>query len=102
MTEKVLTAGENAVPLLRPLIDQDGNEHTSLTLKEPTGAAYVRIGDPFNVVMVDGGKSQAIDQNRERLLSYVAEVTGIHRPILLTMHFKDILNVTDEMFRFFG
>jgi hypothetical protein len=96
-----LLDGEKVVPLSRPLVDQDGKEHTALTLRMPGGAAFVKIGDPYLMIMLDGGK-QAFDQNRERLLSYVAEVTGIHRPLLLTMHFKDIQNVTDVMFTFFG
>lgn len=101
MTEKVAANAEKVVPLSRPLVDQDGKEHTSLTLKEPGSAAYVRIGDPYHTLVLDG-KTAGVEQNRGRLLSYVAEVTGIHQPLLLTMHFKDIQKVTDAMFNFFG
>jgi hypothetical protein len=107
MTEKREQSGVLAespdtkvVPLSRPLLDQEGKEYTSLTLKVPSGAAFVRIGDPFHIIMVDG-KTQGFEQNRDRLLSYVAEVTGIHRPLLLAMPIADMKKVTDEMFGFF-
>ncbi|MBC8729984.1 phage tail assembly protein [Paraburkholderia sp. UCT2] len=101
MTQENNDPTVRVVTLSTPLVDQDGKEHTSLTLKEPGGAAYVKIGDPYHTLMIDG-KNMGVEQNRERLLSYAAEVTGIHRPLLLTMSFKDIQKVTDAMFVFFG
>ncbi|NUX55921.1 phage tail assembly protein [Paraburkholderia youngii] len=101
MTQENNDPKVRVVTLTKPVIDQDGKEHTSLTLKEPGGAAYVKIGDPYHTLMIDG-KNMGVEQNRERLLSYVAEVTGVHRPLLLTLNLKDIQAVTDAMFLFFG
>jgi hypothetical protein len=95
-------AGPRVVPLSRPLIDQEGKEHTQLTLTDPNSNAYDRIGDPYVMLSVDNGRGGGMEINRGRLLSYVSDVTGIHRPLLLTMTRRDMQRVTDEMFGFFA
>ncbi|QCP50156.1 hypothetical protein FAZ95_13795 [Trinickia violacea] len=95
-------SGEVIVPLSKPLIDQEGKSHDKLVLKDPDTTTFVKIGDPFRMVPVDDGRSSSVELNRDRLLSYVSAVTGIHRPLLLTMSRKDISAVTDKMFSFFG
>ncbi|KIP12934.1 mu-like prophage FluMu gp41 family protein [Burkholderia sp. MSHR3999] len=95
-------AEERVVELSRPLIDQEGKEHTKLVLRDPNSAAYDRIGDPFVMLSIDNGRAGGVEVNRGRLLSYVAEVTGIHRPLLLTMSRSDMTAVTDAMFAFFA
>ncbi|WP_345815262.1 phage tail assembly protein [Paraburkholderia sp. PREW-6R] len=101
MSDASQSQDEKVVKLSRPVIDQNGKQHGSLTLREPSGAAYEKIGDAYHMLMIDG-KQSGIELNRARLLSYVAEVTQIHRPLLVTMPLRDIRAVTDEMFAFLG
>ncbi|SDR52916.1 phage tail assembly protein [Paraburkholderia tuberum] len=100
-TEALEPRAERVVALSKPVVDQDGVEHATLTLTQPNGQAYLKIGDPWTPVFGDEGQ-RGIETNRSRLIAYVSDVTGIHRPILARMPFRDIQKVTDEMMLFFG
>jgi len=86
----------STVKLSKPIVDQNGTELSELTLKEPSGEDYLRIGDPYRFLQSAG--QPLFELNRERLLEYVAASTGVHLPLLKRASMRDIRALTDRMF----
>ncbi|MGH1542350.1 MAG: phage tail assembly protein [Arenicella sp.] len=88
------------VKLSRPLVDQEGKEHTEIVLSEPTGSQWDAIGKPFSVFMK--GDQQIVDISNTRLTNYVSAVSGIDQAVLRSLPLSDLQKLQDEMMNFFG
>lgn len=89
------------ITLKKPITDQEGNAIKVLEIKEPTGADYVRIGDPFNMSpTANGGFS--MQTNTKNMLAYLAACTGVHGPLLQTLSVKDLMRATGAIAGFLG
>jgi hypothetical protein len=99
-----ISAGKDSahkpIKLSPPLIDQEGTEHQTIELTEPTGRQWDDIGKPFSMIM--DGEDQQIEINNKKLTRYVSAVTGIDTAVLYTLPRSKLQECQDQMMSFFG
>ena len=89
------------IELKKPLTDQEGQIIKTLEIKEPTGADYARIGDPF-VMTPDANGNMQIQTNTQNALAYLVACTTVQKPFLMQMHIHDMMKATGAISAFLG
>ena len=90
------------ITLKKPIEDQAGNVVDKLEIKEPTGADYVRIGDPFVMSPDASGGGMNIQTNTQNMMDYLAACTSVHKPFLMKMGIHDMMKATGAISGFLG
>lgn len=79
--------------LKNPIESLDGSPLTVITIKEPTGAMWLRHGD-LEVAKItrDGsGETVTVETNMKALIGYIEECAGIPAPLVRMLGRKDLM-----------
>lgn len=88
------------ISLSKPIVDNNGNNVSELTITEPTTADYVQLGDPWSMSLKDG--EQSIKQDMAVSFKYLSNCTGIQTALLQALSMKDARQAVQVIGNFLG